>query len=90
MSKGIGIDADLATFRMISVLRQRGASWREIGSASGKSPQVAKRDAKRLAARLRARSAEIAGPPADPLRAEAVPDDPPEGGCYFPLEDAAQ
>lgn len=61
-SKGIGVDADLATFRMIAVLRQRGASWREIGSASGKPPQVAKRDAKRLAARLRKRAAaETAG-----------------------------
>jgi hypothetical protein len=72
---GIGIDADLATFRMISVLRQRGASWREIGSASGKPPQVAKRDAKRLAARLRRRLAD-----------EVISDEPLCGG-YFPLED---
>jgi hypothetical protein len=77
MSKSTGIDADLATFRMISVLRQRGTTWREIGSVTGKSPQVAKRDAKRLLARLRQRTE--AG---EARAASALP-----GGCYFPLED---
>lgn len=88
-------DRALLYLRLVAEAKERGISWnqlaRTLGAADGKT---AKREAKRLARDtqrrlLAAKPGELADAPVTfraAMRQEVEMPQPPEGGCYFPIE----